>query len=909
MNKLIYPDANEALYESVEGKMATLIDSNKMIKQASSNSITREMLEECKPDKDHFLIHAIGVGDYEKYGFNKNADAFPKLADENYYNTFEKYAHVFKEHNSSNPEKNAIGIVKKACYNKDMGRIELALWVNIKKASEDYEKAKAGEPLSFSMGCFLPGTKILLSDFSEKNIEEIKIGDQVITHKGNVKPVYDILPHPYNGDIYTLKISGLSESTKVTQEHPYYIRRYENNLISDGKAICPVCNKQVKQLCTHIKRNNDSQHLEFWKKHLDSLNDFSENWIEVRDLKVGDYTCSPIKEYKIEQGDEDFAKLCGYYLAEGNLLWYKNSKNKKYPVAIELNFHINEDNFINEVISLFKKFSNKDIYIQKREEKTTCRIVCWDKDLAKRIFDSCGHHSWEKRLSEELMRWDDKSITALLNTFINGDGTYNSINHNLSVTTVSPILANQIIHLSARIGKATRLYINYNINKPNKKPYYTLTFTKKDSIEFDKFSGDSSVRFSLRRPEVFCEGKYIYRMIKSISKKCYEDIMVYNFSVEDDESYIANKVAVHNCSVVTDRDSISGKLSRTMNEYEPWMKKTPGQYIPEYKKYAFVYNDEPKFFDISIVKRPAERIAHYLEYKFNNEPIKDELLKSAAVNNTCIPSALLAEIEGLRYTLNPEFSNIKKANIVNRLAEKEKEFIDILSDKSINTPQAAFIKNAALVIFNPEDEEDFDLSNITIRPKTLFRELACRKTILPFKSFMKCFFPEECIQDKDAIDFASIHLLPNLFSNLNSFGIDMNSLDGLFDAGNSIDSILDNADSDPVQKLMNSVEDKFSLDTDKRGKRIIKIIINKDSNIPFEDIINNILPNILNIKTATSKLENKNVYNTAIKYASIYAAYKVAAIKDIEELKENKNKLDDASMYSLIAQDYIYNLK
>lgn len=515
MNKLIYPDANEALYESVEGKMATLIDSNKMIKQASSNSITKKMLEECKPDKDHFLIHAIGVGDYEKYGFNKNADAFPKLADENYYNTFEKYAHVFKEHNSSNPEKNAIGIVKKACYNKDMGRIELALWVNIKKASEDYEKAKAGEPLSFSMGC----------------------------------------------------------------------------------------------------------------------------------------------------------------------------------------------------------------------------------------------------------------------------------------------------------------------------------------------------------------------------------------------------------SVTADRDSISGKLSRTMNEYEPWMKKTPGQYIPEYKKYAFVYNDEPKFFDISIVKRPAERIAHYLEYKFNNEPIKDELLKSAAVNNTCIPSALLAEIEGLRYTLNPEFSNIKKANIVNRLAEKEKEFIDILSDKSINTPQAAFIKNAALIIFNPEDEEDFDLSNITIRPKTLFRELACRKTILPFKSFMKCFFPEECIQDKDAIDFASIHLLPNLFSNLNSFGIDMDSLDGLFDAGNSIDSILDNADSDPVQKLMNSVEDKFSLDTDKRGKRIIKIIISKDSNIPFEDIINNILPNILSIKTATPKLENKNVYNTAIKYASIYAAYKVAAIKDIEELKENKNKLDDASMYSLIAQDYIYNLK
>lgn len=153
MNKVIYPDSNEALYNSVAGKFATIIDSgsgaDKMIKSASSNSITRQMLDECKPDKDHFLIHCVGVGDYETYGFNKNADSFPKKANQKYYDTFEKHAKVYREHNTND----CVGSVKKAAYNPEMKRIELALWVNKKVASEQYEKALAGEPLSFSMGC------------------------------------------------------------------------------------------------------------------------------------------------------------------------------------------------------------------------------------------------------------------------------------------------------------------------------------------------------------------------------------------------------------------------------------------------------------------------------------------------------------------------------------------------------------------------------------------------------------------------------------------------------------------------------------------------------------------------------------------------------------------------------------
>ena len=125
MNKVVFPEANEALSEALQGQFATFIDNDKFyghVKQASSNAITREMLEDCKPDKDHFLIHFVGVGDYEKYGFNKNADSFPKTANIKYHKTFETDGKLYREHQSSDPDK-AIGIIKRAEYNPEMGRL------------------------------------------------------------------------------------------------------------------------------------------------------------------------------------------------------------------------------------------------------------------------------------------------------------------------------------------------------------------------------------------------------------------------------------------------------------------------------------------------------------------------------------------------------------------------------------------------------------------------------------------------------------------------------------------------------------------------------------------------------------------------------------------------------------------
>lgn len=532
MNKIIYPDANENLYNSLEGRVSTVILDNSYytnIKKATSSIVTRQILEDLKPDKDHFLIHLVALGDEETYGFNKNADGFPKKANINYHKTFEKYAKFYREHNSSDV-KFAIGDVKLAMYNPEMKRVEIVLWGDKKKCEEEYEIAKSGGDLSFSMGASVP----------------------------------------------------------------------------------------------------------------------------------------------------------------------------------------------------------------------------------------------------------------------------------------------------------------------------------------------------------------------------------------------------------EDRDNISGKLCKTAKEYEPWMKLMPGKYIDSWdgkiiKKWAYVHNDKPRFFDISRVKHPADRTAHYLQYAFNDD---DTLIKSAnSYLDTVIPSAYLPSIMG--YDLqDPTINNSNifseddaKLNILKKLAKAEEKFKNIIaSDSKKGDALFNYVKYASLNSF----DKDFKLSNsqidnlFTLRSETLFYELAKHASILPFKTFINTFYKDA---NPESIKYACDNIIPCLFEdvferqkkneNLHCDG----SLENIFDAGSSTEASYDLSNNDEVQKIMDDIEDKLSLDDDKQNNRILTISItnilskpslNEDLNNKIDKCIN-VVSNTMNKKEASVAYDNNKIKKLAHMYSDAYMLYKVAALKDISRFYE----LDDKKIFSTIAQNFL----
>ncbi len=76
-----------------------------------------------------------------------------------------------------------------------------------------------------SGSCFLPGTKITLSNGNIKNIEDINVGDKILTYdekinKFNNQEVLE-LENPIRNHYYTMFLSDFS-SIKLTDEHPIY---------------------------------------------------------------------------------------------------------------------------------------------------------------------------------------------------------------------------------------------------------------------------------------------------------------------------------------------------------------------------------------------------------------------------------------------------------------------------------------------------------------------------------------------------------------------------------------------------------------------------------------------------------------------------------------------------------------
>lgn len=78
--------------------------------------------------------------------------------------------------------------------------------------------------------CLVPDTMITMGDRSQKPISEIKVGDQVATHRQVSCKVLHTMVRPVNEDIFQIYVKGSRKPLEVTGNHP--IRVYDKNKVS-----------------------------------------------------------------------------------------------------------------------------------------------------------------------------------------------------------------------------------------------------------------------------------------------------------------------------------------------------------------------------------------------------------------------------------------------------------------------------------------------------------------------------------------------------------------------------------------------------------------------------------------------------------------------------------------------------
>jgi hypothetical protein len=457
------------------------------------------------------------------------------------------------------------------------------LVANDRKHSDLIEQIESGNLSTLSMGCFLPGTQVSLADGTRVAIEDVQVGDMVLTHKGRAREVLNKQIRGGKWGVKRIEAVGVPSAITATDIHPFFVFRIPDVCACGCGETLPASYSSGKRTSLpkrlsrrfkdghnlRILNPNGTYSLEDRAARQARLNDILTPRMEevkAADLKVGDFLCFPRSQFGAGvDTTSGRARLLGYFLAEGN---FQKRDGKHHTV--EFNFSLHEqDTYAAEVMRLLtEEFPgcNPRLYTAGESEGCAATVVVTNPDIAAWFLKHGGEYSHGKRLHPDVMGWGVENQLHLLGAWVNGDGNLQK-GGITSVTTVSYDLICQMHAIMARCGIYARMYgavqgksvdvaevVNGGLvqtlcdDGSYRRPSFQLDLGQTQSQALrgrcDKVKLDPKFQTQAFR----VQDDVVMFPITSIEAQSYEG-WVHDMEVEEDHSYVVEGVAVHNCSI------------------------------------------------------------------------------------------------------------------------------------------------------------------------------------------------------------------------------------------------------------------------------------------------------------------------------------------------------------------------
>lgn len=393
-----------------------------------------------------------------------------------------------------------------------------------------------GAELHYIEGCFTKENEVVTNN-DYKPIDEIKVGDKVLTHDGSYKKVLETHKRPYTGRLKKIKVYGDGLNTiEVTEDHPLlYVdkkRSKERNTQWDVRWNTPCFFRRGDYLALPINKIVDSKDYHVFKiKRWDNK---KKKFILI-DKKV--------------PSTKDFFKLVGYYLAEGSI------SNGYY---LNFSFGLHEKQHVKELKDLLKSvFNVSKIHEFIHAKNNGINLVVCSVRLC-RIFEHFGKKANKKMIPQWMMIENIEKQKELIKGHFNGDGNYynkrskktNALKELFRINTVSKKLAIQCRDILLRLGVAAFLN-KRDRSKESKQTMYTIGVTGDHMKKFGNLVGvkvESSIAGKRRGSRLGINKDFAFFPIRSIESRKVKGEPVFNFSVKDNETYCIFGIAAHNCS-------------------------------------------------------------------------------------------------------------------------------------------------------------------------------------------------------------------------------------------------------------------------------------------------------------------------------------------------------------------------
>lgn len=423
--------------------------------------------------------------------------------------------------------------------------------------------------------CFRKGTLITTKN-GLKPIEEIKKGDYVLTHNNRYKEVVVPMVNPAK-EIYSLKVMN-SVETYVTPEHP------------------------VRAIEKFSKYNS--------KERKYDISFSKPKWIKVKDLQKGKHYIQLGKSSEETNPDnitKEEAWLIGRYIADGYLLTSKRS-GRKNSFRRDVVFCVGKDKKL--------KFENKlsEYTMNPSEEKTVYKYRKQNERLFN-LVSKCGRGSENKEIPQEYLNLPSEILEELIEGYLSGDGSCS--NGVYSFTTVSEKLALSLV------SGLNNVYKNGASITFSERP-------KKHIIEGREVNQKDTYRIQLRKeynkgrePQTLKIDNFLYAPIKKIEIQETSET-VYNFEVEDDNSYVANNMVVHNCqsfSLAGSRKGFEDTRGTLFFEYAKVVKETQPKYFLFENVKGMLSHDKGN--TIRVVLETFDQLGYYIDFNVFNSKYYD----------------------------------------------------------------------------------------------------------------------------------------------------------------------------------------------------------------------------------------------------------------------------------------------
>ena len=404
-----------------------------------------------------------------------------------------------------------------------------------------------GAYVHYVEGCFIAGARVK-TDQGEKPIEEIEVGDKVLTHKGRYRLVYNTMKRPYKGKVYSIKYWGDSGATlNVTEEHPLFIckrekKEYRNMRFTSEWVTADQVEVGDYLVYPVLKKETEKEIVETDTIKTIPLNlekPFIYNYKPSVSLQIPFGNGIHVTQRSLELSlDADFYRLVGYYFSEGHV-------DKDHYLTFT--FNVKEKEFLEDVKALLKQYFGKDVLEGKVRNSGITLTLC--STLAARFFRrEFGATNRTKHIPLWMLESPKEHLGELVKGLWRGDGSYDKKANCFRYNSVTRSLVDGFRDALLKLGITSSL--NSQVRLSPKQVMHTVIVSRVSNRLFGIVVGKNAVDGRKEGSPFYLDDNYLYVPIKSIKVKELKTD-VYNFSVEEDESYVAEGVISHNCTAPT----------------------------------------------------------------------------------------------------------------------------------------------------------------------------------------------------------------------------------------------------------------------------------------------------------------------------------------------------------------------